>query len=50
MAENQIKIGKQPTFDQYPKFEWTPGISIMEEMIESEEEELNEENAEVELI
>ena len=26
--EELSKIDKQPTFDQYPMFEWAPGIPI----------------------
>ena len=47
---NQQKIKKQPTLDQYPMFEWTPGISTMYNTSESEDEYLNEENSDVEIM
>ena len=40
-AEEILKKGKQPTFDQYNMFEWTPRIPIMDDITESEEEDLN---------
>ena len=49
-VEDQSKIGKQPTFDQYPMFESTSGISIMDNMEENDDKESNEENYESELI
>ena len=38
LAKNEI----QPTFDQYPMFEWITGIPIMENMAEGEDKDLNE--------
>ena len=34
-VEEPGKREKQPTFDQYPMFEWTPWIPIMDSMSES---------------
>ena len=31
-VEELAKNEKQPTFDQYPMFEWTPGIPILDDM------------------
>ena len=42
MVEELEKKEKPPTFDQYPMFEWTPGISIMDETTESKDEDLND--------
>ena len=39
------KNENQPTFGTYPMFEWKPGIPIMDEMTESEDKDLDEENA-----
>ena len=36
------KKGENPTFDQYNMFEWTSGIQIMDEIIESKDRSLNE--------
>ena len=49
-VEEQATIEKQPTLDQYPVFEWIPGIPIMDDMTESEYKDLDEENTEVELV
>ena len=49
-VEEPARSEKQPTFEKYPMFEWTPGIPIMDEMTYIEDRELNEENAEVLLI
>ena len=35
MVEEQAEKKKNPTFDQYPMFEWSPGITIMEYMTEN---------------
>ena len=48
--EELEKLLNQPTFDRYPMFEWTPGITIMGNMTESEYKSWNEENAEFQLI
>ena len=43
-VEDLAKIEKRPTFDQYPMFEWAPGIPIMDDMTEHEDKESNEKN------
>ena len=44
-VEEQEKKGKIYTLYQYPIFEWKPGIPIMNNTTESEDKNLNEENA-----
>ena len=36
--EELSKIKKQPTFDQYPMFEWAPGIPILDDMTGNKDE------------
>ena len=38
-VEKLAKIEKDPTFGQYLMFEWAPGIPIMYDMTENEDEE-----------
>ena len=49
-VEELAKIEKQPTFDQYPIFEWAPGIPILDDMTGNEDEGSDEENPEDELV
>ena len=36
-VEELEKIEKQPTFDQYPMFEWAPGITILDDIAGNED-------------
>ena len=49
-VEELSKIEKRPTFDQYPMFEWAPGIPIFDDMIGNKDKESDEENPEDDLV
>ena len=44
-VEELAKLERQTTFDQYPIFEWAPGIPILDDMTGNEDEEYDEENS-----
>ena len=45
-VEELAKIAKQPTFDQYPMFDWAPGIPILDNMKGNKDKGSDTENSE----
>ena len=49
-VEELEKLEKQPIFDQYPMFEWPPGMPILDDMTGNEDKGYDEENIEDNLV
>ena len=49
-VQEQAKLKKQSTFDQYPMFEWELGITILDDMTGNEDKGSDEQKPEDELV